>query len=41
LLPGPPGIAARADTTGPDVRVMRNHKGYVAGYNGQVVVTDR
>ena len=29
----------RADITGPDVRVMRNQKGYVAGYNGQAVVT--
>jgi hypothetical protein len=29
----------RADTTDPDVRVMRNQKGYVAGYNGQLVVT--
>jgi transposase len=29
----------RANTTDPDVRVMRNQKGYVAGYNGQVVVT--
>ena len=25
--------------TDPDVRVMRNQKGYVAGYNGQLVVT--
>ena len=25
--------------TDPDVRVMRNQKGYVAGYNGQAVVT--
>jgi hypothetical protein len=30
---------ARADTTDPDVRVMRNQKGYVSGYNGQLVVT--
>jgi hypothetical protein len=29
----------RADITGPDVRVMRNQKGYVAGCNGQLVVT--
>jgi transposase len=29
----------RANTTDPDVRVMRNQKGYVAGYNGQLVVT--
>jgi transposase len=29
----------RADTTDPDVRVMRNQKGYVSGYNGQLVVT--
>jgi Transposase DDE domain len=29
----------RANITGPDVRVMRNQKGYVAGYNGQLVVT--
>jgi transposase len=29
----------RADITDPDVRVMRNQKGYVAGYNGQLVVT--
>ena len=29
----------RANTTDPDVRVMRNQKGYVAGYNGQAVVT--
>jgi transposase len=29
----------RANVTGPDVRVMRNQKGYVAGYNGQLVVT--
>jgi transposase len=31
--------APRADITDPDVRVMRNQKGYVAGYNGQLVVT--
>ena len=29
----------RANITDPDVRVMRNQKGYVAGYNGQIVVT--
>jgi len=29
----------RANITGPDVRVMRNQNGYVAGYNGQLVVT--
>src|SRR5439155_11493675 len=29
----------RANITDPDVRVMRNQKGYVAGYNGQVMVT--
>jgi transposase len=29
----------RANTTDPDVRVMRNQKGYLAGYNGQLVVT--
>src|SRR5690348_3244780 len=29
----------RANITDPDVRVMRNHKGYVAGYHGQLVVT--
>src|SRR5215469_10309893 len=29
----------RANITDPDVRVMRNQKGYVAGYNGQLVVT--
>jgi transposase len=29
----------RANTTDPDCRVMRNQKGYVAGYNGQLVVT--
>jgi transposase len=28
----------RANITDPDVRVMRNQKGYVAGYNGQLVV---
>jgi hypothetical protein len=29
----------RANITDSDVRVMRNQKGYVAGYNGQLVVT--
>ena len=29
----------RANISDPDVRVMRNQKGYVAGYNGQAVVT--
>ena len=29
----------RANITNQDVRVMRNQKGYVAGYNGQLVVT--
>src|SRR5690348_3390864 len=29
----------RANITGPDVRVMRNQKGYVAGYNGQLAGT--
>jgi transposase len=29
----------RANTTDPDVRVMRNQKGHVSGYNGQLVVT--
>jgi hypothetical protein len=33
------GTEPRADITDPDVRVMRNQKGYVAGYNGQAVVT--
>jgi hypothetical protein len=33
------GTGPRANITGPDVRVMRNQKGYVAGYNGQAVVT--
>jgi transposase len=33
------GTEPRANTTDPDVRVMRNQKGYVAGYNGQLVVT--
>ena len=29
----------RASTTDPDVQVMHNHKGYAAGYNGQIAVT--
>jgi transposase len=33
------GTEPRANTTDPDVRVMRNQKGYVAGYNGQAGVT--
>jgi hypothetical protein len=33
------GTGPRANTTDPDVRVMRNQKGYAAGYNGQLVVT--
>jgi transposase len=33
------GAEPRANITDPDVRVMRNQKGYVAGYNGQLVVT--
>jgi hypothetical protein len=33
------GTEPRADITDPDVRVMRNQKGYVAGCNGQAVVT--
>jgi Transposase DDE domain len=33
------GTGPRADITDPDVRVMRNQKGYAAGYNGQLAVT--
>jgi hypothetical protein len=33
------GTEPRANITDPDVRVMRNQKGYVSGYNGQLVVT--
>jgi transposase len=33
------GTEPRANTTDPDVRVMHNQKGYVVGYNGQIVVT--
>ncbi len=31
--------APRVNTTGLDVRVMRNQKGYVSGCNGQLAVT--
>jgi transposase len=34
------GTEPRANLTDPDVRVMRNKKGYVSGYNGQLVVTE-
>jgi transposase len=33
------GTEPRANITDPDVRVMRSQKGYVAGYNGQLIVT--
>ena len=33
------GTGPRANITDPDVGVMRNQKGYVAGYNGRAVVT--
>jgi transposase len=33
------GTEPRANTTDPDVRVMHNQKGHLAGYNGQLVVT--
>jgi hypothetical protein len=33
------GTEPRANLTDPDVRIMRNKKGYVSGYNGQLVVT--
>src|SRR6516225_5711383 len=33
------GTEPRANTTDPDGRVSRSQKGYVAGYNGQAVVT--
>src|SRR5436190_723540 len=33
------GTEPRANITDPDVRVMRNQKGYVSGYNGQLAVT--
>src|SRR6266496_2976085 len=32
--------APRGNVTDPDCRVMKGQKGYVAGYNGQLVVTD-
>jgi transposase len=35
------GTEPRANLTDPDVRIMRSKKGYVCGYNGQLVVTDR
>jgi hypothetical protein len=35
----PADTELRVNITDPDVRVMRNQKGYVAGYNGQAVVT--
>jgi hypothetical protein len=31
----------RANITDPHVRIMRNQKGYVAGDNGQLVVTEQ
>src|SRR5262249_57388766 len=34
-----PNTEPRANITDPDVRGMRNQKGYVAGYNGQLVGT--
>ena len=37
--PNPNNTEPRANITDPDVRIMRNQKGYVAGYNGQLVVT--
>ena len=33
------GTEPRANLTDPDVRIMRSKKGYVSGYNGQLVVT--
>jgi transposase len=33
------GTEPRANLTDPDVRIMRNKKGYVSDYNGQLVVT--
>jgi transposase len=36
---GRAGTEPRANITDPDVRVTRNQKGYVAGYNGQLAVT--
>ena len=35
----PASTEPRANTTDPDVLVMRDQKGYMAGYNGQIVVT--
>jgi transposase len=35
------GTEPRANTTDPDVRIMRGQKGYTAGYNGQLVVTEQ
>lgn len=35
------GTGPGVNATEPDVRVMRNQKGYVAGYNGQAAVTAR
>lgn len=35
------GTEPRANTTDPDVRIMRGQKGYTAGYNGQLVVTQQ
>ena len=35
------GTEPRANLTDSDVRVMRNKKGYVSGYNGQLVVTEQ
>ena len=34
------GTEPRANTTDPDVRIMHGQKGYTAGYNGQLVVTE-
>ena len=34
------GTEPRANLTDPDVRVMPNKKGYVCGYNGQLVLTE-
>jgi hypothetical protein len=33
------GTEPRANLTDPDVRIMQSKKGYVSGYNGQLVVT--
>jgi hypothetical protein len=32
-------LRPQANITDPDVRVMRNQKGYLAGYHGRLVVT--